>query len=213
MELADIRKEYSSKTLDIKGMDTNPLEQFKLWLSEALAAQVNEPTAMHLATVNAEKKPAGRIVLLKGVDQGFVFFTNYTSDKSQQLSYQPYASLTFFWPELERQVRVAGTVAKTSVAESDAYYLSRPQESQIGAWVSPQSQVIPDRDFLEKKLAEAVGKFQKEPLKRPENWGGFRLIPESMEFWQGRPARLHDRILYTLTPADSLPWKMERLAP
>ncbi|MDN3688445.1 pyridoxamine 5'-phosphate oxidase [Cyclobacterium jeungdonense] len=212
MKLADIRKEYSSKTLDIKGMFTSPLAQFELWLSEALSAQVNEPTAMHLCTVDAEMRPAGRIVLLKGVDKGFVFFTNYGSKKSQQLSHQPYASLTFFWPELERQVRVSGRVARISAAESDEYYLSRPQESQIGAWVSPQSQVIPDREFLEKKLVEVVSKFQKEPLKRPEHWGGFRLEPESMEFWQGRPARLHDRILYTLPSSDSR-WKMERLAP
>lgn len=212
MKLADIRKEYSSKTLDVKGMHTSPLEQFELWLSEALTAQVNEPTAMHLCTVDSEMKPAGRIVLLKGVDQGFVFFTNYASNKSQQLSHQPYASLTFFWPELERQVRVSGTAARINAIESDEYYLSRPQESQIGAWVSPQSQVIPNREYLEEKLMEAVSKFQKEPLKRPGNWGGFRLIPESMEFWQGRPARLHDRILYTLSSTNNH-WKMERLAP
>ena len=212
MKLADIRKEYSSKTLDIKGMKADPLEQFKLWLSEAISAQVNEPTAMHLSTVDADLKPDGRIVLLKGVEEGFVFFTNYSSTKGKHLERHPVAALTFFWPELERQVRVAGKVVKASRAESDEYYLSRPPESQVGAWVSPQSQVIPDRDYLEKELAAAVKRFQTEPLKRPEHWGGFRLVPASMEFWQGRPARLHDRIRYTLSPATGL-WKMERLAP
>ncbi|WP_375583489.1 pyridoxamine 5'-phosphate oxidase [Cyclobacterium xiamenense] len=210
MKLADIRKEYSSKTLDIKGMKTDPLEQFKLWLSEAITAQANEPTAMHLSTVDADMKPDGRIVLLKGVEEGFVFFTNYSSTKGKQLEKHPVASLTFFWPELERQVRIAGRVERVGGAESDEYYLSRPRESQVGAWVSPQSQVIPDRAYLEEKLAEAVKRFKEEPLKRPNHWGGFRLVPESLEFWQGRPARLHDRIRYQLFERT---WKMDRLAP
>lgn len=212
MKLADIRQEYSSKTLDITGMNPDPLEQFKLWLSNALVAQVNEPTAMHLCTVDKAMKPAGRIVLLKGVDEGFVFFTNYTSQKGRQLSENPFASLTFFWPELERQVRISGKVSKIPAEESDEYFLSRPKESQIGAWVSPQSQVIPDREFLEKNLALTVERFEREPLKRPESWGGFRLMADEIEFWQGRPARLHDRILYTLSTSENQ-WKMERLAP
>ncbi|MBD3627670.1 pyridoxamine 5'-phosphate oxidase [Cyclobacterium sp.] len=211
MELADIRKDYSSKSLDIKGMNPNPLEQFKLWLSNALSAAVNEPTAMHLSTVNKAMKPSGRIVLLKGVDEGFVFFTNYSSQKGLHLSENPFAALTFFWPELERQVRVSGKVTKIPAEESDAYFLSRPKESQIGAWASPQSQVIPDRDFLEKNLANTVERFQGEPLKRPETWGGFRLMADEIEFWQGRPARLHDRVRYVLS--GNKEWKMERLAP
>lgn len=211
MKLADIRKDYSSKSLDIKGMNPNPLEQFKLWLSNALSAAVNEPTAMHLCTVDKSMKPSGRIVLLKGVDDGFVFFTNYTSQKGLQLAENPFAALTFFWPELERQVRVSGKVSKIAAEESDAYFLSRPKESQIGAWASPQSQVIPDRDFLEKNLAITVERFQKDPLKRPETWGGFRLMADEIEFWQGRPARLHDRIRYVHSGNNV--WKMERLAP
>ncbi|SHN25746.1 Pyridoxamine 5'-phosphate oxidase [Cyclobacterium lianum] len=211
MKLADIRKDYSSKTLDIKEMNSNPLEQFKLWLSNALTAAVNEPTAMHLCTVDKDRKPSGRIVLLKGVDEGFVFFSNYSSQKGRQLAENPLASLTFFWPELERQVRVSGRVSKISAEESDDYFLSRPRESQIGAWASPQSQSIPDRAFLEKNLSETQARFQHESLIRPETWGGYRLMADEIEFWQGRPARLHDRIRYTRSGNEA--WAMERLAP
>jgi pyridoxamine 5'-phosphate oxidase len=212
MKLADIRIEYSSKKLNINELKTDPLEQFKVWLSEALTAQVNEATAMHLCTIDKKGNPSGRIVLLKGLEDGFVFFTNYSSKKGRDLSENPNAAITFFWPELERQVRIEGTVAKTSATSSDEYFMSRPLESQIGAWVSPQSEVIPDRAFLENRQNDIVKKFKDEPIHRPGNWGGFRLSPSSIEFWQGRPARLHDRVLYRMEDGDS-EWIMERLAP
>ncbi|EPR69912.1 pyridoxamine 5'-phosphate oxidase [Cyclobacterium qasimii] len=212
MKLSDIRIEYSSKKLNLNEINSNPLEQFKVWLSEAITAQVNEPTAMHLCTINDEGHPSGRIVLLKGADEGFVFFTNYSSHKGKQLAKHPVASLTFFWPELERQVRIEGTVAKTSTDESDEYFKSRPEQSQIGAWTSPQSEVIPDRAYLEERQLEIEKRFNSEPIIRPENWGGYRLSPTSMEFWQGRPARLHDRVFYSIKDGNS-EWTMERLAP
>ncbi len=211
MKLADIRREYSSKTLDINGVNPNPLEQFKFWLEEAMAAQVNEPTAMHLSTIKANGMPSGRIVLLKEVDKGFVFFTNYQSNKGKELSSDPHAALTFFWPELERQVRIEGGVFKTEARESDEYFLSRPVESQIGAWASPQSQIIPDRAFLEKKKAEFEQRFENEGLVRPEHWGGYRLIPATIEFWQGRPGRLHDRVMYQMDEGGN--WIKQLLAP
>ncbi|GAB2989578.1 pyridoxamine 5'-phosphate oxidase [Cyclobacterium sediminis] len=212
MKLADIRIEYSSKKLNLNEVNKDPLEQFKVWLSEALTAKVNEPTAMHLCTVNENGHPSGRIVLLKGADEGFVFFTNYSSKKGQQLTINSNASLTFFWPELERQVRIEGVVTKTSTEESDEYFKSRPIQSQIGAWTSPQSEVIPNRSFLEERQQETEKRFQSEAMKRPEHWGGYRLMPSSIEFWQGRPARLHDRVLYKRKEG-APEWSMERLAP
>jgi pyridoxamine 5'-phosphate oxidase len=212
MKLADIRIEYSSKKLNLNEVNKNPLEQFKVWLSEALTAKVNEPTAMHLCTVNENGHPSGRIVLLKGADRGFVFFTNYFSHKGQQLSQNPNASLTFFWPELERQVRIEGVVTKTSEEESDAYFKTRPIQSQIGAWTSPQSEVIPNRSFLKERQQKVEERFQSESITRPEHWGGYRLMPSSIEFWQGRPARLHDRVLYLLEEGTS-EWSIKRLAP
>lgn len=212
MKLADIRIEYSSKKLNLNEVNKNPLEQFKVWLSEALTAKVNEPTAMHLCTVNENGHPSGRIVLLKGADRGFVFFTNYSSHKGQQLSQNPNASLTFFWPELERQVRIEGVVTKTSEEESDAYFKTRPIQSQIGAWTSPQSEVIPNRSFLKERQQKVEERFQSESITRPEHWGGYRLMPSSIEFWQGRPARLHDRVLYLLEEGTS-EWSIKRLAP
>lgn len=212
MKLADIRIEYSSKKLNLNEVNKNPLEQFKVWLSEALTAKVNEPTAMHLCTVNENGHPSGRIVLLKGADRGFVFFTNYSSHKGQQLSQNPNASLTFFWPELERQVRIEGVVTKTSEEESDAYFKTRPIQSQIGAWTSPQSEVIPNRSFLKERQQKVEERFQSESITRPEHWGGYRLMPSSIEFWQGRPARLHDRVLYLLEEETS-EWSIKRLAP
>ncbi|MEX2513654.1 MAG: pyridoxamine 5'-phosphate oxidase [Cyclobacteriaceae bacterium] len=211
MKLADIRKEYSSKSLDINRMNSNALEQFKSWLKEAIRAEVNEPNAMHLCTIKSDNTPSGRIVLLKGVDVGFVFFTNYKSHKGMELSANPYASITFFWPELERQVRIEGRVEKTDAKESDEYFLSRPLESQIGAWSSPQSQIIPNRKFLENKKTEMENRFKNEPLKRPDYWGGFRLKARNIEFWQGRPGRLHDRVKYQLDEGGN--WIMSLLAP
>jgi len=212
MKLADIRIEYSSKKLNLNDINLDPLKQFKIWLLDVIKAQVNEPTAMHLCTINENGHPSGRIVLLKGADDGFVFFTNYSSHKGRHLTKNPVASLTFFWPELERQVRIEGTVAKTSTEESDEYFKSRPMQSQIGAWTSPQSEVIPDRTYLEERQHEFEKRFKSEPIIRPENWGGFHLSPTSIEFWQGRPARLHDRVLYKLND-DKSGWSMERLAP
>jgi pyridoxamine 5'-phosphate oxidase len=211
MDLAGIRKEYSSKKLEINEVDKNPIAQFKRWLKEAIDAQVNEPNAMHLATVGGDGRPSGRVVLLKGVEEGFDFYTNFQSQKSKELELKPFASLTFFWPELERQVRIEGKVEKISEEESEAYFLSRPMESQIGAWASPQSEEIPDRAYLERIKLEMEKKFSKEPLKKPGHWGGFRLIPQRLEFWQGRPGRLHDRILFTLIEKGD--WKISRLAP
>lgn len=211
MKIAGLRKEYSSKILEINKVDPNPIEQFKSWMGESIEAGINEPNAMHLSTVTPENRPSSRIVLLKGVDQGFVFFTNYQSKKSQELLANPFAAITFFWAEMERQVRIEGPVEKTSDLESDEYFLSRPVESQIGAWTSPQSEEIPDRDFLEKRKEAMEARFASEELKRPSHWGGFRLMAEKIEFWQGGPARLHDRILYELQPNGT--WTLKRLAP
>ncbi len=211
MDLAGLRKEYSSKKLEINEVEKDPIVQFKRWLKEAIDTQVNEPNAMHLATVGRDGRPSGRIVLLKGVEEGFDFYTNYQSQKSKEIELTPFAALTFFWPELERQVRIEGRVEKVGEEESEAYFLSRPLESQIGAWTSPQSEVIPDRAFLEKVKLEMEEKFSKETLKKPGHWGGFRLFPHRLEFWQGRPGRLHDRILFRRNEDGD--WKIYRLAP
>jgi pyridoxamine 5'-phosphate oxidase len=211
MKIAGLRKEYSSKLLEINEVDPNPLEQFKSWLRESIDANVNEPNAMNLSTVTSENRPSSRIVLLKGVDSGFVFFTNYQSKKSQELLANPFAALTFFWPEMERQVRIEGSVEKISDSESDEYFLSRPIESQIGAWTSPQSEEIPNRNYLEKRKEAMETRFASEELTRPPHWGGFRLLAEKIEFWQGGPGRLHDRLLYSLMPEKS--WTLKRLAP
>ncbi|WP_026951704.1 pyridoxamine 5'-phosphate oxidase [Algoriphagus mannitolivorans] len=211
MKLSEIRKDYTLKTLDIKDVKSNPIQQFKVWFEEAVDSEVLEVNAMCLSTIGKDGFPAGRIVLLKGVDHGFVFFTNYSSDKGQEIEENPKVSLTFFWAELERQVRVTGTLEKISSEESDEYYFSRPLGSQIGAWSSPQSQKIPNREFLEKTIQELEVKFSKEPITRPTNWGGYRLDPIRFEFWQGRPSRLHDRIAYEKKPDGS--WEIFRLAP
>ena len=210
-DLAQLRTDYSLKMLDERQVDRDPLQQFGVWMVEAIHAKVPEPTAMNLSTVDASGRPSGRIVLLKGVDpRGFVFFTNYASRKGRDLAARPVAALTFMWKELERQVRIEGTVEKVSAAESDAYYETRPLGSRIGAWASPQSETIESRAWLEERWATLSKEYGEEPT-RPEHWGGYRVIPEQIEFWQGRLSRLHDRIVFTR--AEGRGWKIARLAP
>ena len=210
--IADIRKEYIHHSLDESDVAAHPIKQFDLWWSELLQSKVDEVNAMTLATASADGFPSARIVLLKGYDeQGFVFFTNYNSYKGQQLEENPRACLVFFWKELERQVRVTGLIEKVSGAESDAYFHSRPHSSRIGAWASPQSQVIPNRELLKAKEEELKTAFEGKEIPRPLHWGGYRVRPITVEFWQGRPSRLHDRIQYSLEEDGS--WKIERLAP
>jgi pyridoxamine 5'-phosphate oxidase len=195
-----------------KDVDANAIRQFDKWWQEAIHSEIDEVNAMTLATASADGVPAARIVLLKGYDErGFVFFTNYDSFKGLQLAENPRACLVFFWKELERQVRITGLVEKVSEDESDIYFNSRPEGSRIGAWASPQSQVIESREWLEEREKTLVKDFTGKPLKRPAHWGGYRVKPISIEFWQGRPSRLHDRILYTLQEENA--WTIERLAP
>ena len=210
MNIADIRKDYALRRLEESDADADPLRQFRQWLDEAIRAEVPEPTAMTLATADAAGRPSARVVLLKGVDErGFVFFTNYESRKGAELATRPRAALVFFWKELERQVRIEGDIEKVSAAENDAYYLSRPLGSRIGAWASPQSQGIESREWLEARVREAEAKHGDNP-QRPSHWGGYRLVPDALEFWQGRQSRLHDRITYKRR-ADA--WVRSRLAP
>lgn len=210
--IADIRINYSRQELTEASVSQNPTQQFQQWLQEALDAKVDEPTAMVLSTVSGSGRPSARVVLLKGLDeQGYTFFTNYDSRKGHDLEASPYASLTFFWPALERQVRIEGKIVKVAAAESDTYFQSRPKGSQIGAWASPQSQVIEAREVLEQREQEFSEKFaNQDVVPRPAHWGGYRLQPDCVEFWQGRPSRLHDRIVYALEGQN---WKIKRLAP
>ena len=210
MRIADIRQEYMRAGLNEKDADADPFKQFDRWFHDALHAELTLPNAMTLATATATGRPSARAVLLKGVDAGgFVFYTNYQSRKARELAENSYASLVFLWAELERQVRIEGAIEKVSAEESDAYFDSRPLGSRLGAWASPQSMVLPDRLTLATKVAAIVLRYGKHPP-RPPHWGGYRLLPEAIEFWQGRKNRLHDRLIYTKRARD---WKIERLAP
>lgn len=208
--IADLRKSYERAELDEQASQANPLDQFRQWLQEAIDAQVPEPNAMTLATVEANLRPSTRVVLIKGLDErGIIWYTNYHSRKGQALAANPYAALQFHWVELERVVRIEGLVEKVSDEMSDAYYASRPLDSRIGAWASPQSQVIASRATLVANAAKYGAQYLLNPP-RPPHWGGYRLMPERWEFWQGRKSRLHDRLSYRL---DNAAWVRERLAP
>ena len=210
-KIADLRKEYTLNGLDQTDVLPDPFAQFQQWFDVALAAGVHEPNAMHLATIGPDDRPEGRIVLVKGIDAaGFSFYTNYNSEKGRSLLAKPVAALTFFWPELERQVRIEGRVEKLTDSESDAYFNSRPRASQLGAWVSNQSEVISSRDVLETRQKALEAKFNGQQIPRPSHWGGFRVVPDQLEFWQGRPSRLHDRIRYRLAAGT---WLIERVSP
>ena len=209
--ISDLRKEYALNGLDKADVSPDPIAQFRVWFEAALGAGVPEPNAMHVSTVTADGRPDGRIVLIKDVsDAGFVFYTNYESRKGRQLTDRPFAALTFFYPELERQIRIEGRVEKVSADESDAYFNSRPRGSQIGAWVSQQSSLVESRDVLQNRQRELEAQFDSQPVPRPPHWGGFRVVPDMLEFWQGRPSRLHDRIRYRKVGGD---WVIERLSP
>jgi len=209
---AEMRKEYTQKALMESGIDADPIRQFNIWWQDAVEAKIIEVNAMTLATASADGVPSARTVLMKGFsNKGFIFFTNYNSFKGQQLSENPKACLVFFWKELERQVRITGIVEKTSIEESDAYFESRPKASQVGAVTSPQSQVIESRQWLDEKYKQAFDEFDNTTVQRPSHWGGYIVRPVIIEFWQGRPGRLHDRIQYTLLEDGG--WKIERLAP
>lgn len=211
--IAKIRREYTQEILQESEVATDPWRQFEYWFQEALRAELPEPNAMFLSTVDTDGFPNGRVVLLKGLDEkGFVFYTNYSSKKGQELASNAMASLTFFWQELERQVRVRGRVERVSEAESDEYFASRPRGSQLGAWVSEQSTVIQSREVLEERTQAYEVRFAEQNVPRPPHWGGYRVLPFEIEFWQGRPSRLHDRIRYRLDEPTGT-WLIERLSP
>ncbi|MFQ3634009.1 pyridoxamine 5'-phosphate oxidase [Roseiflexus sp.] len=211
MGIADLRKEYTRHGLSETDVDPDPLRQFQCWFDQAVAAELIEPNAMTLATATPDGRPSARMVLLKGVDNGgFVFFTNYESRKGVELAANPWAALVFYWPELERQIRIEGRVERITPEESDVYFASRPNGSRIGAWASRQSSVIGSRAELEQRVAELEQFYADRDIPRPTYWGGFRVIPDVIEFWQGRPNRLHDRLRYRRNNSQ---WIIERLSP
>ncbi|MCI0620452.1 MAG: pyridoxamine 5'-phosphate oxidase [Acidobacteria bacterium] len=212
MSLSDLRREYALAGLKESDLHPSPFKQFEKWFQQALVAGLSEPNAMTLATATPDGKPSARIVLLKGFDEwGFVFFTNYESRKGRELTENPHAALVFYWIELERQVCINGPVSRVQAEESESYFHSRPVGSQLGAWASRQSQVVSGRAVLEDRLEQLTQEFRNKPIPLPPYWGGFRIAPSALEFWQGRPNRLHDRLRYTLQTGNQ--WLIERLSP
>jgi pyridoxamine 5'-phosphate oxidase len=212
MSIAHLRREYTQAGLRRSDLHTDPIAQFKQWLQQAIDANLNEPNAMTLATADKQGRPSARIVLLKVVDErGFVFFTNYASHKGRELEENPQAALVFLWDELERQVRICGNVSKVSREESEAYFRQRPRGSRLGAWVSEQSSIVRDREILEAGLKTLEQRYPGEDIPLPSYWGGYLVAPTEIEFWQGRPNRLHDRLRYLRISQGK--WKIERLAP
>lgn len=211
-KIVSLRKEYSSAFLNEEDVNQNPFKQFELWMQQAVEAEILEPHAMTVSTVSAEGKPSSRIVLLRGFNQeGFVFYTNYNSLKGNEIQQNNFACINFFWPDLERQIRIEGSISKIDQQISTAYFHSRPRESQIGAWASIQSAVIENRKVVEDAFVHFTEKFKDlEVIPKPEHWGGYNIKPTSIEFWQGRPSRLHDRLRYSLENSN---WKIERLSP
>ncbi len=210
--ITDIRKDYSKSALDISTIGKDPIAQFEQWFEAAMASQVPEPNALTLSTVSPDGRPSGRIVLLKGVENGkFIFYTNYQSQKGKELEDNPACALTFFWPELERQICINGIASRTDSSSSEKYFQSRPRESQVGAWASPQSVIISERKILEDRVKIIKEKFKGvEKLPKPHQWGGYEIDPVKIEFWQGRASRLHDRIVFTKVDGA---WQIHRLAP
>jgi pyridoxamine 5'-phosphate oxidase len=210
--IADIRKDYTKASLDVTTVNLDPVTQFEIWFDEALKAQIAEPNAMNLATVNEDNRPSSRIVLLKGIEnKKFLFYTNHQSKKGKALDNNPACALTFFWPELERQVRIEGIAERVNQATAEKYFQSRPRASQVGAWSSPQSIIIKDRSILQDRVSQIENKFLGlQVLPKPHQWGGYQIDPVMIEFWQGRASRLHDRIEYLKVDEK---WKMHRLAP
>src|SRR5436305_11052938 len=212
MKVSDVRREYALAGLSEEDLAADPVDQFRVWLAQAREAQPEDFTAMVLATADRDGRPAARVVLLKGLDErGFVFYTHYQSAKGRELAANPRAALVFYWSALERQVRIEGTVEKTTREESEAYFASRPRGSRLGAWASPQSRPLAGREELERRAEAAAERFADGDVPLPEDWGGFRVFPETVEFWQGRPSRLHDRLRYVRLPEGG--WRIERLAP
>lgn len=212
MSLADLRQEYTAHGLTKSDLSPDPFAQFRIWFDQVVSLGVIEPNAMILATAASDGQPSARTVLLKGLDErGFIFFTNYESRKGQELAQNPRAALILYWAELARQVRIEGMVEQITSQESDAYFSTRPLGSQLGAWVSHQSEIIENRAVLEQRLQELTAEYANRDLPRPPHWGGYRVLPHSIEFWQGRPNRLHDRLRYRCLPEGG--WQIERLAP